>query len=200
LRTIGKRGNRGSIASVRRSSAAAPSGRRRKEGANMTDKTATPVATNQTLVVERTYRADVRELWDLWTTGAGFASWWGPEGFRVEVQTMEARLDGAIRYNMIADTPEMVAAMKQMGRPITHAASARFSEFQPFTRLAVTTVVDFVPGVPSYDSTMTVDFVPSGDRVRMAVTLSPMHDEQMTRMSVMGFTSQISKLDRRFPA
>jgi uncharacterized protein YndB with AHSA1/START domain len=164
----------------------------------MTDKTATSVATNQNLVVERTYRAEVRELWDLWTTSAGFESWWGPEGFRVEVRAMEPRIDGMIRYTMIADTPEMIAVMKQMGRPLSHEARARFSEFQPFSRIAVTTVVDFVPGVPPYDSTMAVDFLPSGDRVRMVVTLSPMHDEQMTRMSVMGFTSQIAKLDKRF--
>lgn len=166
----------------------------------MTDQTATPMATNQNLVVERTYRAEVRELWDLWTTRDGFESWWGPEGFRVEVHRMEARVDGTIQYSMIADAPDMIAAMRQMGRPASHEATARFSEFQPFTRLAVTTVVDFVPGVPSYDSTMAVDFIPSGDRVRMVVTLSPMHDEQMTRMSVMGLTSQIAKLDRRFAA
>lgn len=164
----------------------------------MTDKTVTPVPTHQSLVVERSYRAEVRELWDLWTTSDGLESWWGPEGFRVEVHTMDARIDGAIQYSMTADTSEMIAAMKQMGRPISHEASARFSEFRPFTRLAVTTVVDFVPGVPPYDSTMAVDFIPSGDHVRMVVTLTPMHDEQMTRMSIMGFTSQIAKLDRRF--
>jgi hypothetical protein len=47
---------------------------------------------------------------------------------------------------------------------------------------------------------MAVEFFPSGDDVRMVVTLDPMHDEEMTRMSVMGFTSQVSKLDKRFAA
>lgn len=46
--------------------------------------------------------------------------------------------------------------------------------------------------------TMVAEFVPSGDHVRMVVTLDPMHDEEMTRMSTMGFTSQLSKLDKRF--
>jgi uncharacterized protein YndB with AHSA1/START domain len=165
----------------------------------MSDKTAT-TTTHQHLVVERTYRADVTELWDLWTTKDGFESWWGPDGFRVDVHRIEARLGGTIEYSMIADTPEMIAAMKQMGRPVSHEARTRFSEFQPHARLALTHTVDFVPGVPPYESTMAVDFLPAGDRVRMVVTLSPMHDEQMTRMSVMGFTSQVSKLDRRFAA
>src|SRR5690606_34886017 len=29
-----------------------------------------------TVVIERTYRARVEELWELWTTKAGFESWW----------------------------------------------------------------------------------------------------------------------------
>jgi len=34
------------------------------------------------VVVERTYRAKVGELWNLWTTKEGFESWWGPKGCR----------------------------------------------------------------------------------------------------------------------
>jgi hypothetical protein len=47
---------------------------------------------------------------------------------------------------------------------------------------------------------MVVEFFPSGGTVRMVVTLDPMHDEEFTKMSVMGFTSQLTKLDRRFGA
>ena len=158
------------------------------------------IATNQQMTLERTYRARAEELWDLWTTKDGFESWWGPDGFRVDVHTMEGRAGGAIHYAMIADSPEMIAAMKQMGRPARTESRARFSDFRPYTRLAITHTIDFIPGVPAYDSTTTVDFIPAGDRVRMLVTLSPMHDEQMTRMAVMGFTSQLAKLDKRFAA
>jgi len=164
----------------------------------MTEKTASIAAATRALVVERTYRARLDELWALWTTKDGFESWWGPDGFRVEVHRLESRDGGAIDYTMIADTPEMVAAMKQMGRPSAHETHATFTRFQPQTRLALTHRIDFVPGVPPYDSTMAVEFLPSGDHVRMVVTLDPLHDEQMTRMSVMGFTSQLSKLDKRF--
>ena len=44
------------------------------------------------------------------------------------------------------------------------------------------------------------EFFPSGETVRMVVTLSPMHDEEFTNMQTAGFTSQLSKLDKRFGA
>ncbi len=34
--------------------------------------------------------------------------------------------------------------------------------------------------------------------VRMIVTLSPMHDANFTQMQREGFTSQLSKLDKRY--
>jgi uncharacterized protein YndB with AHSA1/START domain len=149
------------------------------------------------VVIERTYRAEVEELWKLWTTREGFESWWGPEGFRAEVHALEARPGGTLHYDMIAATPAMIEVMKQMGRPASHEARGRFSEFQEHKRLAITSLIDFLPGVKPYETTMVAEFFPSGDRVRMVVTRDPMHDEEFTRMSTMGFTSQLTKLDRR---
>ncbi len=151
-----------------------------------------------TIVIERTYRAAVEELWELWTTKEGFESWWGPEGFRAEVHAIEARVNGKLHYDMIADAPEMIEAMKQMGRPSSHETRARFSEFKPFERLVLTHVIDFLPGVKPYESTIVVEFFPLGDAVRMVITLHPLHDDEFTRMTVEGFTSQLTKLDRRF--
>jgi len=59
-------------------------------------------------------------------------------------------------------------------------------------------VIDFLPGVKPYDSTIVVDFLPSGEFVRMVVTLYPMHDLEFSNMQVQGFKSQLAKLDRRF--
>ena len=83
------------------------------------------------VVIERTYRAGIEELGELWTTKDGFESWWGPQGFRAEVSELSARVGGALRYEMIADAPEMVAAMKRMGRPASHPTSARFTAHLP---------------------------------------------------------------------
>lgn len=165
---------------------------------DMRKSTAAGDATRPKVVVERTYRATVEELWELWTTKSGFESWWGPEGFRAEVHRIEARAGGALHYDMIADTPQMIEAMQQMGRPASHAAHARFTEFRPHDRLALTSLIDFLPGVQPYESTILVQFFPAGESVHMVVTLDPMHNEEFTKMSTMGFTSQLSKLDKRF--
>ena len=150
------------------------------------------------VVVERTYRAAVADLWALWTTKDGFESWWGPEGFRVEVHALEARAGGVLEYDMIADAPDAIAAMKQMGQPLSHNTHGWFSDFKPTDRLALTHKIDFVPGMETYESLIEVDFYPKGDEARMVVTIHPHRDPHWTKMSVMGFESQLKKLDRRY--
>jgi uncharacterized protein YndB with AHSA1/START domain len=150
------------------------------------------------VVIERTYRAKLEDVWALWTTKDGFESWWGPQGFRADVQEIDARVGGALRYDMVADTPEMIAAMKQAGRPASHATRSRFTELEARSRLVITSVIDFLPGVAVYESNIAVDFTSSGDSVRMVVTLDPMHTEEFSKMQKEGFTSQLTKLDKRF--
>src|SRR5262245_41181801 len=165
----------------------------------MTERTKpSAVATKPQVVIERTYGATIAELWDLWDTTEGFESWWGPDGFRVEVHTLEARSGGRLHYSMIAEAPEQIAAMKQMGRSVSHETRGRFTEFRLHEQLAITHVIDFLPGVPAYDNRIAVDFFPKGEHVRMVVTLDPLHDDEFTRMSTMGFISQLTKLDKRF--
>jgi uncharacterized protein YndB with AHSA1/START domain len=155
-------------------------------------------ATRPKVVFERTYRARAEELWELWTTKEGFESWWGPEGFRVKVHTLEARVGGTLQYDMIADAPEQIEAMKKMGQPTSHKTRGRFVEIRPHERLAITHVIDFLPGVKPYESTAVVEFFPSGESVRMVIMLDPMHDEEWTKMATMGWTSQLTKLEKQF--
>jgi uncharacterized protein YndB with AHSA1/START domain len=154
--------------------------------------------TRPRIVVERTYRTKVRELWNLWTTKEGFESWWGPEGCRVEVRTLEARVGGRLQYCMIAEGAEQIAATKRLGLSISQEVRARFAEMRPQERLVLMHVIDFVPGVKPYDSTIAVDFLSLGVSSRMVVTIEPMHSEEFTRLSHDGFASQLTKLDRRF--
>jgi uncharacterized protein YndB with AHSA1/START domain len=150
------------------------------------------------VIIERTYRASIADVWDLWTTKQGFESWWGPQGFRAEVDAIEPRNGGALRYEMIADSPEMIAEMARMGRPSSHPTRARFTEVKPRERLVITNVIDFIPDVAAYESQIAVDFFQVGDRVRMVVTLDPMHSDEFTGMQQEGFTSQLTKLDQRW--
>jgi uncharacterized protein YndB with AHSA1/START domain len=158
------------------------------------------IASKPTIVVERTYVAPVEELWALWATKAGFESWWGPEGFRADVHRLDAREGGALHYDMVADSPAAIEAMRQMGRPTLHETRSRFSEFRPHERLVLTNVIDFFPGVPPYENIIEVDFFPKGKSTRMVVTLHALHDEEFSRMQAQGFTSQLTKLDQRYRA
>lgn len=150
------------------------------------------------VVLERSYRAIIKDVWSLWTTKEGFESWWGPQGFKVEVQEIDARVGGALRYEMIADSPHIIAAMEKTGQPTTHAVCSRFTELSPHSRLVLTNIIDFLPGVATYESKIAVDFTTIGDRVRMVVTLDAMHSDDFTNMQKEGFTSQLTKLDARF--
>jgi uncharacterized protein YndB with AHSA1/START domain len=157
-----------------------------------------PKRSQAKIVIERTYRASLEDVWDLWTTKDGFESWWGPQGFRVEVQELDARVGGALRYDMIAATPEMIAAMTQMGQPTSHPTRSSFVELVPHERLVLQNVIDFVAGVAPYENHIAVDFSVTADGVRMVLTIDTLHDAAWTKRQQDGMTSQLRKLDARF--
>jgi hypothetical protein len=99
---------------------------------------------------------------------------------------------------MTADAPETIAAMGRMGRSRSYETRGRFTEFEPYLRLAISHVIDFIPGAEPYESTILAEFIPAREKIRMVITLGSMYSEELTKMSTMGFTSQLSKLDRRF--
>ena len=150
------------------------------------------------VVIERTYRAPVEELWALWTTKAGFESWWGPEGCHVEVHVLEAREGGAFEYDMITDAPQAIAAVTGLGLPTVSRTRGWFSEFRPYERLTLVHLIGFVPGVEPYEQVIEVDFRQAGGQATMTVTVHPHHDPQWTAMALAGFNSQLATLDRRF--
>ena len=152
------------------------------------------------VVIERRYKAAPAELWALWTTKEGFESWWGPEGFRVEVHAMDARPGGKLDYDMIADAPEAIAAMKEMGQPVSNGTHGWFGIVEPHSKVTLLHMIDFVPGMEPYETKIEVDFYPDGDHTRMITTLHPHLDPHWTQMSVEGYSSQLTKLDKRYPA
>lgn len=165
---------------------------------NNADNRAAAAGANPQLVFERTYRASVQELWEMWTTKEGFESWWPPEGIRAVVHVMEPCLNGRVQYEMIAESPEVLTVMTQLGLPASHREQARFAEFRPMERLVFAIMMDFLPCVAPYEGTLTVDFFPSAEWTRMVVTLSTMHNEEFTMMASEGLASQFRNLDRLF--
>jgi uncharacterized protein YndB with AHSA1/START domain len=157
-------------------------------------KDTTASTTRPPLVFERSYEAAIEDLWALWTTKEGFESWWGPEGFRVEVHALDARVSGELHYDMIATGPEQVAFMERAGRPLSHAVHSTFVEVAPPGRLTLRSLIDFIPGVEPYENDVQVELVSEGAGVRMLITVDPHHDEEMTRLASMGWESQLRKL------
>jgi len=150
----------------------------------------------RTVTLERTFEASIEEVWDLWTTKEGIESWWGPEGFAVEVLKLDLRPGGELVYATTAIASDQVEFMKNAGMPLTIETRVTYSDVVPPRRLAYTTRADFIPGVDPYDAATAVELHPSADGVRLVLTQDAMHDEHWTRMAVMGWESELGKLAR----
>jgi uncharacterized protein YndB with AHSA1/START domain len=150
------------------------------------------------ITLERTFDAEVADLWELWTTKDGFESWWGPEGFRTEVRKLELEVGGETVYAMIAFGPEQIEFLRKAGMPLVSEDRLTLTEIVPERRLAYTHLIDFLPGVTPYRAAMEVEFASLPEGARMVITMDVMHDEQMTRMALMGMESQLGRLEERF--
>ena len=146
------------------------------------------------ITIERTFNAAIEDVWALWTTADGIESWWGPEGFRVKVRTLELRPGGALHYDMIAVGPDQIAFMKKAGMPLSQLTRATYKEVKPHARLAFDCVVDFVPGVEPYETATVVELAARGVDTHLVLTIEAMHDERWTQMAVMGWESELGKL------
>jgi|SRR5438477_1819008 len=117
------------------------------------------------ITIERTFATTPELLWALWTTKEGIESWWGPEGFTVEVLEHDLRPGGRLHYAMTASATETVAFMKQAGLPLTNHAHATFGELAPFRSFTYASLIDFVPGVAPYTIQNRIDLVPGDEAV-----------------------------------
>jgi uncharacterized protein YndB with AHSA1/START domain len=149
------------------------------------------------IVMERLFDATLREVWELWTTKDGIESWWGPEGFRVEVHAIDLRPGGLLLYSMIADVPETIEFMKRQGMPSAHEARITYNEIVPLRRLAYTHLADFIPGVAAYDVETVVTLEQVGAQVKMTLRFDRMHDQTWTQRAAAGWEMELNKLARR---
>ena len=87
------------------------------------------------LTVERTFRASIDEVWELWTTKEGIESWWGPDGFSVAVRDLDLRPGGELSYAMSATGPDQIEFMAQAGMPLMTEHKLTYREVDPPTRV-----------------------------------------------------------------
>lgn len=145
---------------------------------------------------ERRYdNAAIEDLWDLWTTKEGFESWWGPQGFRVAVHTLDAKVGGELLYDMIAEAPDQVDYMKRAGMSVSHATRGRFTQITRLRSLEIAHAIDFIPRVKPYENQIRAEFFPEkGGGARMLVTVEPHPDPGWTRSATLGMESQLTKV------
>jgi uncharacterized protein YndB with AHSA1/START domain len=151
---------------------------------------------SEKIVMERTYRATLEEVWALWTTKDGIESWWGPEGFTVAVHRLDLRVGGTLQYTMTASAPEQVAFMQGAGLPVATDSTITYTDVEPRRRLGYEMMADFIPGVQPYPMTTTVSFEHGPDGVRMTLAFDAMHDEDWTQRSVMGHEGELGRLEK----
>lgn len=147
--------------------------------------------------IERAFKAAIEDVWELWTTTDGIESWWGPEGFAVKVRKLDLRPGGELDYAMTATAPDQVEFLRKAGMPVTSEHRLAYTDVVPMERLAFNHLVDFVPNVPPYEASTTVEFNTGRQGVRMVLTLDAMHDEYWTDMAVRGWESELDKLAKR---
>jgi uncharacterized protein YndB with AHSA1/START domain len=148
------------------------------------------------LTLERTYRATIEEVWELWTTAQGIESWWGPDGFSVAVSALDLRPGGELAYTMSAVEPEQMEYMTRAGMPLMTEHVLTFTEVDPPRRLAYQELADFIPGVEPYRVQTLVELSVVEDGVRLVMTFDAMHDDNWSRRAVMGRENNLDRLAR----
>jgi uncharacterized protein YndB with AHSA1/START domain len=80
--------------------------------------------------------------------------------------------------------------------PLTTEALIIYREVDPPHRLAYEHIVDFVPDVAAYTVTTLLELETVAGGTRLVLTLDPMHDQEWTQRAVMGWESELGKLER----
>ncbi len=148
------------------------------------------------ITLERTVGATPQQVWDLWTTAAGIASWWAPEGFTVTVQKLDVHPGGDLWYTMTATAPAQIAFMQDSGMPLANASRKRFLEVDAPHRLKYASVFDFVPGHAPYEADTTIEFQATPSGTRIVEVMEPMHDEEWTQRLIVGRENELDNLVR----
>ena len=153
------------------------------------------MAVRPKLSLERTFRAPIAEVWELWTTREGIEAWWGPDGFTVEVRSLDLRPGGRLHYRMIATGADQIEFMKKAGMPVTQEVSLTYVEVEPPRRLVYRDLADFIPGVEPYEVETVVELREAGDDTHLVLTFDAMHDEYWSKMATMGREMELARLE-----
>ncbi len=144
--------------------------------------------------LECTYATTPEELWELWTTAAGIESWWAPDDFAVAVEKIDLRPGGDLIYTMTATAPEQVEFMQSAGMPLATESRKTFTDVVAPTRIAYSSLADFIPGVKPYEFLTVVDLEPTDSGVTVVMTVEAMHDDVWTQRLLAGRANELENL------
>jgi uncharacterized protein YndB with AHSA1/START domain len=85
------------------------------------------ITAEDSIVVERTFNANIALIWQLWTDPEHFKNWYGPKGFTIPVADMDLRIGG--RRLVCMASPDGRMKMWTVGE---------YKEIVPTTRLVYT--------------------------------------------------------------
>lgn len=134
----------------------------------------TPESTDS-VVIERTFDAPARRVWQMWTDPAHFAAWYGPDGARVPVAQMDVTVGGRRLICMEMDTPDGPMQMWFTGEYLEIDATRRLVYTESMADADGNIVSPADMGMPDDHPTtteITVEFDDLGDRTRMVLTHS----------------------------
>jgi len=146
--------------------------------------------------LQRSFKAALDLVWEMWTSKEGIESWWGPPGFEVTVKRIELRVGGALEYVMTAVGADQVAFMKQHNQPLSMTLKARYTLVNPKNAASWMNLADFIPGVEPYEvETRLALTVLDRDNTRVDLDFDAMHDDFYTQMAKQGWEAELGKLD-----
>jgi uncharacterized protein YndB with AHSA1/START domain len=151
-----------------------------------------PIDTN--LVLRRRYPAPPERIWQLWTTPEGIGAWWAPDGFSTTVDVLDLRPGGSLVYTMTAVDPDQIAFMEQAGMPLATTSRKEFTEVEEPTRLAYSSLIDFVSGQEPYEHLTVVTLEPTTSGTEVTMEVEPLHDDLWTERIQAGRANELDNL------
>jgi hypothetical protein len=67
-------------------------------------------------------------------------------------------------------------------------------EIEPYRRLKIRHLIDFIPALEPYEHDILVEFASEGSGARMTVTIEPHRDKEWTQRAAQGFESQLTRV------
>ena len=112
---------------------------------------------NKDLQIERTFKASIELIWDMWTKSEHFSNWYGPTGCKIPKAEMDVKVGGGRHITMEMQTPKGEMKMHFVGE---------YLEIEPKTRLVYTETMGNEDGTPKTASQMNM---PEGTKMETSV-------------------------------